>query len=34
MIARIPEIDDISMTTNGVLLAKYAADLKKAGLHR
>jgi cyclic pyranopterin phosphate synthase len=34
MISRIPEIDDISMTTNGVLLAKYAADLKKAGLHR
>ena len=22
------------MTTNGILLAKYAADLKKAGLHR
>jgi cyclic pyranopterin phosphate synthase len=34
MIAQIPEINDISMTTNGVLLAKYAGDLKKAGLHR
>jgi len=26
--------DDISMTTNGVFLAKFAADLKKAGLKR
>ena len=34
MIAGIPEIEDISMTTNGIYLAKYAADLKKAGLHR
>ena len=30
----IPGIDDISMTTNGLLLARYAADLKKAGLRR
>jgi len=34
MIARIPGIEDIAMTTNGIFLAKYAADLKKAGLHR
>ncbi len=33
-IASIPGIDDISMTTNGLLLARYAADLKKAGLQR
>jgi cyclic pyranopterin phosphate synthase len=33
-IAGIPTIDDISMTTNGLLLARYAADLKKAGLKR
>jgi GTP 3',8-cyclase len=34
MIAEIDTIKDISMTTNGVLLAKYAADLKEAGLDR
>jgi cyclic pyranopterin phosphate synthase len=34
MIAQIPGIEDIAMTTNGIFLAKYAADLKKAGLHR
>jgi GTP 3',8-cyclase len=34
MIAQIPGIEDIAMTTNGIYLAKYAADLKKAGLHR
>ncbi len=34
MISQIPEIEDIAMTTNGIFLAKYAADLKKAGLHR
>ncbi len=33
-IARIDGIDDIAMTTNGVLLPKYAMDLKKAGLKR
>ena len=34
MLARIKGIDDISMTTNGVLLERYAVALKKAGLHR
>ena len=34
MIARIEGIEDLSMTTNGVLLKEYAVDLKKAGLHR
>ena len=31
---QIPEIDDIALTTNGVLLPKYAESLKKAGLNR
>ena len=30
----IKKIDDISLTTNGVLLAQYAAELKEAGLKR
>src|SRR6185369_10356877 len=30
----IPGIDDIAMTTNGVLLAKHAYELKAAGLGR
>jgi len=34
IIATIKTIDDISMTTNGVLLKNYACDLKKAGLKR
>jgi cyclic pyranopterin phosphate synthase len=34
MIAAIPGIDDISMTTNGTLLARHAADLAAAGLQR
>jgi len=34
MLAEIKGIDDISMTTNGVLLERYAMELKKAGLHR
>ncbi|MCX7696075.1 MAG: radical SAM protein [Bacteroidales bacterium] len=34
MIAEIPGIQDLSMTTNGQWLAQYAYDLKKAGLHR
>jgi cyclic pyranopterin phosphate synthase len=34
MIAGIDTIDDLSLTTNGILLAQYAADLKDAGLHR
>jgi len=34
MIAGIDTIDDLSLTTNGILLAQYAADLKDAGLMR
>jgi cyclic pyranopterin phosphate synthase len=34
MIARIPGIDDLAMTTNGILLARCAEELKAAGLHR
>jgi len=32
--AAIPGIDDLAMTTNGMLLARYAADLAAAGLRR
>lgn len=34
MIAAIPEIRDLSMTTNGILLDRYAQQLKNAGLQR
>ena len=34
MIANIKGIDDIALTTNGLLLKKYAAPLKEAGLKR
>jgi len=34
MLAQIESIDDISLTTNGVLLGRYAAELKQAGLRR
>lgn len=34
MLAAIPGIDDLSMTTNGILLREYAAELKSAGLKR
>ncbi len=34
MIRKIPGIEDLSMTTNGILLGKYAAALKQAGLMR
>lgn len=34
MIANIPEIEDFGLTTNGILLADYAMQLKQAGLHR
>ena len=34
MIAGIQSITDISLTTNGTLLAEYAEQLKNAGLHR
>lgn len=33
-LARISGIDDISMTTNGIFLAKKAAELKAARLNR
>jgi len=33
-LAQVKEIDDISLTTNGVLLKNYALDLKQAGLNR
>lgn len=33
-ISKLPGLVDISMTTNGILLEKYAQDLKEAGLHR
>jgi cyclic pyranopterin phosphate synthase len=33
-LARVPGLGDLPMTTNGVLLADAAADLKKAGLSR
>jgi len=32
--SRLPEIDDIAITTNGILLSDMAEDLKKAGLKR
>jgi cyclic pyranopterin phosphate synthase len=34
MIARIDGIDDISLTSNGILLSRYAVELKEAGLKR
>jgi len=34
MLAHIDGIDDISLTTNGILLSRYAAELKSAGLRR
>jgi len=34
MLARIDGVDDIALTTNGALLANYAAELKAAGLQR
>jgi cyclic pyranopterin phosphate synthase len=34
MISGIKELEDISMTTNGIYLSKYAVELKQAGLHR
>ncbi|MBN1642950.1 MAG: GTP 3',8-cyclase MoaA [Anaerolineae bacterium] len=33
-LASIPGIDDLSMTTNGLLLPQYADDLARAGLRR
>lgn len=34
LIAAIPGIKDFGMTTNGILLEKFAFQLKEAGLHR
>jgi cyclic pyranopterin phosphate synthase len=34
MISEIKEIEDLSMTTNGVLLKQFAGELKSAGLQR
>jgi cyclic pyranopterin phosphate synthase len=34
MLTRIPGIDDLAMTTNGILLSRYAAELAEAGLQR
>ena len=34
MISQIEGIDDISLTSNGILLSKYAVELKEAGLKR
>ena len=34
MLSQIDAIDDISLTTNGTLLSRYAAELKQAGLRR
>ena len=34
MLAAIPEIRDLAMTTNGILLAEQAPALRAAGLHR
>lgn len=33
-IAGIPEIKDLSMTTNGILLGRFASELKEAGMKR
>ncbi|MFC2005755.1 GTP 3',8-cyclase MoaA [Chloroflexota bacterium] len=34
LLSQIDSIDDISLTTNGILLSRYAAELKEAGLKR
>jgi cyclic pyranopterin phosphate synthase len=34
MLAKIKGIEDLSLTTNGILLSDYAGALKRAGLHR
>jgi len=34
MLRGIDAIDDISLTTNGILLSRYASELKRAGLRR
>jgi cyclic pyranopterin phosphate synthase len=34
MLSAIEGLDDLAMTTNGILLPRYAADLRRAGLMR
>jgi cyclic pyranopterin phosphate synthase len=34
MLAALPGIDDLALTTNGILLEEQAADLRRAGLER
>lgn len=34
MLSRRPEVKDLALTTNGILLGRYAASLKEAGLGR
>jgi len=34
MLRQVDSVDDISLTTNGTLLSRYAAELKQAGLNR
>ena len=34
MLADVPGVDDLTMTTNGALLRQFAGDLKQAGLKR
>lgn len=34
MLKRVPGIEEVSMTTNGILFAEHALELKKAGLDR
>ena len=33
-LTQLPGVEDIALTTNGILLAKYATELKAAGLNR
>lgn len=34
MLAALPGVDDLAMTTNGILLEQHAQELARAGLHR
>ena len=34
MLSELAELDDLALTTNGILLAEQAADLRSAGLRR
>ena len=33
MLTSLPGIEQVTLTTNGILLKEYAADLKRQGLH-